>query len=533
MDETLEGYEEVFLGAPLADDGEAIFHRVTTESRADHSNEYKRNMILHLQKFDRAKIQGYLKATGMPVPNLTGPKWANWSEKQAAEDMHKEFKKRSENNDGVPNETAVVLSALADLHEFFMVDMKDLPLATKAHYASHMDGFLKRSDDFQMFPNKKFQSVIQGIKSHVQMLQKRHGGFGKSSSNVSGLSWARDTFGHLKHWEYCGNDGTKLVKGTHIEKLVEAFHFHKSTADNSLVNEKFFFSAIERYLNSMSNKVQFVDPADLNNLCDVNISYPLGDLEIGLLKQEFQRIAPTSDGPPDTKASAESVENNGIRPFNGVESPEQLKSIILSLARYRASFESMRMATWKFSKPPNHAFKHSFFLPGTEEANALYVHEANFLVSEMKTGISSYDRTRRNDDNVYLKGVFRTDKVNPNVIKTPMKFHDRMLEWGQRLLYGHNVFTKYSHSHCVQKLQTLTKVEFDEAFCALIDSGGVVGRAEEALKDPDYLRQIKEVTEIFDVDALIDSWQQDDHENVSQVPGNYDSSSSSEENEGE
>ena len=142
MEETSEGYEEVFLGAPLADDGEAIFHRVTTESRADHSNEYKRNMILHLQKFDRAKMQGYLKATDTPVPNISGQKGANWSEKQTAENMHKEFKKRSE-NDGVPNETAVVLSALAGLHEFFMVDMKDLPLATKAHYASHMCDFLK------------------------------------------------------------------------------------------------------------------------------------------------------------------------------------------------------------------------------------------------------------------------------------------------------------------------------------------------------------------------------------------------------
>ena len=64
----------------------------------------------------------------------------------------------------------------------------------------------------------------------------------------------------------------------------------------------------------------------------------------------------------------------------------------------------------------------------------------------------------------------------------------------------------------MEQLQARTKVEFDEAFCALIDSDGVIARAEEALKDPDYLRQIKEVTEIFDVDALIDSWQQDDHE---------------------
>ena len=84
MEETSEGYEEVFLGAPLAGDGEAIFHRVTTESRADHSNEYKRNMILHLQKFDRAKMQGYLKATDTPVPNISGQKGANWSEKQTA-----------------------------------------------------------------------------------------------------------------------------------------------------------------------------------------------------------------------------------------------------------------------------------------------------------------------------------------------------------------------------------------------------------------------------------------------------------------
>ena len=139
---------------------------------------------------------------------------------------------------------------------------------------------------------------------------------------------------------------------------------------------------------------------------------------------------------------------------------------------------------------------------------------SNYLMTEMQGSVSSYDRGRRNDDNIHFGGAFRTDKVNPSIIKTEMKFHDNMLEWGQRLLYGHNVFTKYAHSHYVEKLQQLTGVDYDVAFCALVDFDGSVQKAEEALKSTEYLQQIREVTDVFDVDALIDTWQHADHEAV-------------------
>ena len=79
-----------------------------------------------------------------------------------------------------------------------------------------------------------------------------------------------------------------------------------------------------------------------------------------------------------------SQHSRAFRPFNGVESAEELRVIILALARYKAAFAAMRRLSWDLEGKPNYWQKHTYFVPGTDEADTLYEAEAKSTMEEIR-----------------------------------------------------------------------------------------------------------------------------------------------------
>lgn len=189
-------------------------------------------------------------------------------------------------------------------------------------------------------------------------------------------------------------------KSQHYAELLKAFDFHKSKADDSLIAEKFYFSAIQKYIKTCrgisndSTVTLDLGPDEINSLSDINFGNELDAIDKELLSSEFQRVAPPENA--DEKHRTEtglkaiveeklrSEHSRAFRPFNGVESAEELRAILLSLARYKAAFAAMRRLSWELEGKPNRWEKHTFFVPGTEEADTLYEAEAKFTMEEIR-----------------------------------------------------------------------------------------------------------------------------------------------------
>ena len=308
--------------------------------------------------------------------------------------VEKEFMKKRE-LDGTANLSSTILSGLADAHAVFMEEMGDFPLSAKAYFAANLHRMLKERINHRTFPNKEFQSLLEGVKEQIRAVSHQGNSYRTAPATPhSALSWGSDASGKQLHlWFQPGEN-----KSRHYAELLKAFDFHKSKADDSLIAEKFYFSAIEKYIKSsrgLSSDTDNLDlsPEEINGLSDIVFGAELSDIDKEVLSDEFRRVHPPNneDEKHRTKEGLKAVtaeklrsqHSRAFRPFNGVESAEELRVILLSLARYKAAFASMRRLSWTIEGEPNYWENHPFLVPGTAEADTLYEFEAKSTLNEI------------------------------------------------------------------------------------------------------------------------------------------------------
>ena len=413
-------------------DREDAFSRVKkTKIPVPDEHHYKKNVISMLQTVDQVYVEKRRYAlvhgsdnTGDDEPDenafITRDQDASrklhYFQIKAVKDAYSKYETRKAMLDGHANNKHSTLNCLANIHVFFIKQMDYFPLRVKNYYLRNLaqtiadiSDKMEQGNQQNLWPHhylkkNKLHSALEGflidIESSGHTYKKMYRGKAFYDINwyqsILGKVDASSSYDIRYEGAKLGNASTKMQASTrldqkHYQCLVKAFRKHMKEVSPTgspsqshylpakmwVINDKSeFFACINKYreyssalLTESSN--ESIDGTINSNFKSLNqINFILGDklhpLERDILEMEYLHI----------------TEKEKLF----IMSPSHLENILISMSRYTDLLTRLRISTFAIESEPTvefHAKQHAFFKPGTYEADALYIHEAEALTKEI------------------------------------------------------------------------------------------------------------------------------------------------------